>query len=94
MKEQRIIEQVEKMVESGRITEAEAAQLRATEGTLEFEAAVGAIRARHASALMETAIADGEMNQQEADEYVERLRKGEHPKGLRARLWIHRTGTQ
>lgn len=43
---------------------------------------------------METAIADGEMNQQEADEYLERLRKGEHPKGLRARLRMHRTGTQ
>ena len=43
---------------------------------------------------METAIVDGEMNQQDADEYLERLRKGEHPKGLRARLRMHRTGTQ
>ena len=94
MKEQRIIEQMDKMVESGRITEEEAAQLRATEGTADFEAAVGAVRARHAGAHVEAAIADGEMSQEEADAYLERLRSGEHPEGLRARLRMHRTGTQ
>jgi hypothetical protein len=45
MREERIIEQVDKLVASGRITEDEAAQLRASEGTPEFDAAVGAIRA-------------------------------------------------
>jgi hypothetical protein len=48
MRQDRIIEQVDKMLASGRITDEEAAQLRATEGTADFEAAVGAIRARHA----------------------------------------------
>ncbi|HVA05548.1 MAG TPA: hypothetical protein VNG12_02290 [Acidimicrobiales bacterium] len=90
MKEQRIIEQVDEMVESGRITEEEATQLRAAEGTPEFDAAVGAIRARHAGARMESAIAEGEISQEEADGYLERLRSGEHPKGLRARLAKHR----
>jgi hypothetical protein len=33
MRQERIIEQIDKMVASGRITEEEAAQLRATEGT-------------------------------------------------------------
>ena len=94
MKEERIIEQVDKMAASGRITEEEAAQLRATEGTSDFDAAVGAIRARHAGAHMEGAIAQGEMTQEEADGYLERLRSGEHPKGLRARLRMHRTSTQ
>ncbi len=90
MKEARIIEQVDKMVESGRITKDEAVRLRATEGTAEFDAVVGEIRARHAGAHMEVAIADGEMSQEEADGYLERLRSGEHPKGLRARLRMHR----
>jgi polyhydroxyalkanoate synthesis regulator phasin len=90
MRQERIIEQVDKMVRSGRITEEEAARLRATEGTADFDAAVGDIRARHAGTHMETAIADGEMSQGEADGYLQRLRDGEHPAGLRARLRKHR----
>ena len=90
MRGDRIIVQVDKMVESGRITEEEAARLRATEGTPDFDAAVGEIRARHASAHMETAIAEGEMGQEEADAYLKRLKSGEHPQGLRARLRKHR----
>jgi hypothetical protein len=39
---------------------------------------------------MESAVTDGEMSQEEADGYLERLRNGEHPKGLRARLNGHR----
>jgi len=90
MQEERIIQQVDKMLTSGRITEEEAVRLRATEGTAEFDAAVGEIRARHAGAHMEVAIADGEMSQEEADGYLKSLRNGEHPKGLRARLARHR----
>jgi polyhydroxyalkanoate synthesis regulator phasin len=90
MRPRRIIEQVDKLVKSGRITEEEAVRLRATEGTGEFDAAVGEIRARHASAHMDRAIANGEMSQEEADGYLGRLRNGEHPKGLRARLRKHR----
>ena len=54
-------------MKSARITEEEAAQLRATEGTTDFDAAVADIRARHEGAHMETAIAEGEMSQEEAD---------------------------
>jgi polyhydroxyalkanoate synthesis regulator phasin len=90
MNQERIIEQVEKMVRSGRITEEEAEQLRATEGTADFDSAVGDIRARHAEAHMEGVIAQGEMSQEEADGYLVRLRDGEHPEGLRARLRKHR----
>ena len=39
---------------------------------------------------MESAIAKGEMTQEEADGYLVRLRDGEHPEGLRARLRKHR----
>jgi polyhydroxyalkanoate synthesis regulator phasin len=90
MRQERIIKQVDKMVKSGRITEEEAAQLRATEDTPDFDAAVADIRARHAGAHMESAIAEGEMSQEEADGYLVRLRSGEHPEGLRARLRKHR----
>jgi hypothetical protein len=90
MKEQRIIGQIDKMVASGRITENEAVRLRSAEGTPEFDVAIGDIRARHAGAHMEGAIRAGEMSQEEADGYLERLRSGEHPKGLRAQLAKHR----
>jgi len=90
MKRDRVIGQLDKMVTSGRVTESEAARLRATEGTPEFDAAMGDIRARHARAQMDAAIKAGEMSQEEADAYLERLRTGEHPKGLRARLAKHR----
>jgi polyhydroxyalkanoate synthesis regulator phasin len=90
MRRERIIEQIDKMVASGRITEDEAARLRATEGAAEFDAVVGAIRSRHAGVHMESAIAGGEMSQEEADRYLASLRKGEHPKVLRTRLSQHR----
>jgi len=92
MNEQRLIGQIDKMVTSGRITEDEAVRLRAAEGTPELDAAVGEIRARHAEVHMEGAVRAGEMSQQEADGYLERLRSGEHPKDLRARLAKHRPG--
>jgi hypothetical protein len=90
MKQERIIGQIDKMVASGRITEEEAVRLRATEGTAEFDAAIADIRVRHAGAHMEGAISAREMSQEEADGYLERLREGEHPKGLRSRLAQHR----
>jgi hypothetical protein len=40
---------------------------------------------------MEAAVAQGDMSQDEADGYLERLRNGEHAKGLRARLRMHRS---
>ena len=91
MKEERILQQLDKMVASGRITEDEAADLRAAEGTEQFEQALGAIQVRHAGEHMQSAIPAGEMTQEEADAYLDRLRRGEHPKGLRARLAKHRS---
>jgi len=93
MKQERIIKQVDRMVASGRITKEEAAQLRSAECTADFQTAVGEIRARHASTHIREAVADGEMSTQEADEYVERLRRGDHPEGLRARLRLHQART-
>ena len=91
MKEERILQQVDSMVASGRITEGEAAELRATAGTPRFHAVVGAIRARHAGAHLDAAVAAGDMSQAEADADLARLRRGEHPQGLRATLRMHRS---
>lgn len=93
MKQERIITQVDRMVASGRITEEEAARLRSADGTADFQTAVGEIRARHASTHIQEAVADGEMSNQEADEYLELLRRGDHQIGLRARLRQHQART-
>ena len=90
MNEARIVEQVDKMVSSGRLTQAEAENLRATQGTPAFESALGAIRARHASVYLEAAVCAGEMTQEEAEDQAQRLLRGEHPSGLRSRLRMHK----
>ena len=54
---------------------------------------MGAVRARHAGTRVARAVAAGDMSQGEADANLERLRSGEHPEGLRARLAPDRSGT-
>jgi len=83
---ERLVESLDRMVDSGRATEAEASQLRAAAGPAQFERAVRNIRVRHAGTQLTAAVEDGKMTQDEADAYVERLKNGEHPKGLRAHL--------
>ena len=91
MKQDRILQQLDKMVASGQMTSEEADRLRKTQGTPEFEAAMLDVRLRHAGERLDSAVSEGQMSRQEADEQLERLRRGEHPKGLRARLRAHRT---
>jgi hypothetical protein len=86
------MEQLDKMVESGRITPEEAAHLRATAGTSEFDGAVAAIRARHARAHTDRAVEEGRMTEDEADGYLERVRGGEHSRDLRAHIKGRDTG--
>jgi hypothetical protein len=90
MRQDRILQQLDKMLASGRITEDEAAALRSASDPAEFDRAVGAIQARHAGVHMAAAIAAGDMTQEEVDTNLERLREGYHPEGLRARLSKHR----
>ncbi|HEX3393098.1 MAG TPA: hypothetical protein VHS52_01110 [Acidimicrobiales bacterium] len=82
----RLLARLDHMVESGRVTEDEAARLRAADGPQEIDHAVGAIRLRHAGARLDAAVADGDMSREEADGFLERLRNGEHPRGLRSDL--------
>jgi hypothetical protein len=86
MQEERIIEQLEKMVASGRITPGEAARLRAAAGTTDFDSAMGEIRARHAQVHADAAVAAGWLSREEADATLDRVRDGEHTAGLRAHI--------
>ena len=82
--EHRIIEQVDRMVASGRITEEEAGRLRAAEGSAAFEEVLAAIRARHAQGHTDAAVAEGRISPAEADGLLARVRSGEHSKELRS----------
>jgi len=88
----RLLEQLDKMVRSGRVTEQEAAALRATSSADAFEEVLQGIRVRHASARLASAVGDGSMSQGEADGFLLRLEKGEHPRSLRAHLGKLRPG--
>jgi polyhydroxyalkanoate synthesis regulator phasin len=74
------------MVEAGRITAEEAAHLRATEGTPAFEEVVARVRARHAQAHTDPAVAEGRMSQDEADHLLGRVLDGEHSTELRKQV--------
>lgn len=82
----RMMERLDAMVANGRITEDEAADLRSSEGTAAFDDVVARIRARHAQAHTDPAVADGRMSQDEADGLLERVRAGEHSAELRKQV--------
>jgi hypothetical protein len=82
----RILGALDRMVESGRITENEAQDLRAASDERDFNQAVRNIRVRHAGAQLDQAVAGGSLTRAEADHLVERLQNGEHGGSLRARL--------
>jgi DNA-binding FrmR family transcriptional regulator len=82
----RLVEGLDRMVASGRVTEEEAARLRASGVSGEFDAVVREIRVRHATPKLVAAVEGGNMTQAEADAAVEALRAGEHSGSLRARL--------
>ena len=86
MDQQRMMERLDAMVSNGRITDEEAVQLRATEGTPAFGDVVAGIRARHAQVHTEPAVADGTMSQEKADGLLERVLAGEHSTELRKQV--------
>ena len=82
----RVIEQLDRMVASGRITPEEADRLRAAAGTTEFDAVMAAIRARHAQAHTDAAVAAGTMSPEDAAAALEQVRQGDHSADLRRRI--------
>jgi hypothetical protein len=85
-RDERIMERLDAMVAAGRVTEEEAARLRATEGTDAFGPALAAVRARHAAVHTEAAVHEGRMTEGEAEAALDRVRSGEHSGELRRRI--------
>jgi hypothetical protein len=86
MEQKRVVEQLDRMVASGRISPDEASGLRAAEGTPEFDAVMATIRTRHARVHTDAAVAAGAMSPEEAEASLERVRGGDHSSELRRRL--------
>jgi hypothetical protein len=86
MEQERIIEQLDRMVASGRITPQEATCLRAAAGTPEFDAVMATIRTRHARVHTDAAVAAGTMSPEDAAASLERVRDGDHSTGLRRHI--------
>lgn len=85
-KRDRLLEHLEGMVASGRVTEPEAARLRGARDPAEFGAVLRDIRVRHAEASFEDAEGNGRVGRGEADAVLERMRRGEHSRSLRGHL--------
>jgi hypothetical protein len=81
-----LLKRLDHMVATGQVTETEAQRLRAANGPEELEAAVVEVRLRHATTKLDAAVASGRMSQSDADNNAERIRRGEHPRGLRSHL--------
>jgi hypothetical protein len=86
MNEERIVARLDALVASGRVTDEEAALLRAAEGTAQFDGVLAAIRARHAQVHTDDAVAADRMSPDEADALLGRVRAGEHSRELRAHI--------
>ena len=82
----RLMRRLDSMVASGRVTDEEAARLRAASSNDEFDEAVRGIRLRHAQTRLDTAVEGGDMTREDADGFIARLGAGEHPRSLRAHL--------
>ena len=83
---ERIIATLDRMVEKGRLTRAEADRLRAANEPSAFDTALRSVRMRHANSKLAAAIEDGSVSQQDADAILDRLGKGEHSSAIRAHL--------
>jgi len=81
----RLARSADKLLASGHITEEEASRLQAA-GADGVEAVERDIRVRHATAALNEAVQEGRMTAEEADDYLRRLRSGEHSKSLRSHL--------
>ena len=85
-KRDRVLEHLDSMVASGRVTEPEAVRLREARDPTVFGAVLRDIRVRHAEASFEAAVEDGRVGRGEADAVLERMRRGEHSRSLRGHL--------
>lgn len=80
----RVLGRLDRMVEHGHVTEAEAERLRAAGQCGELDDAIRDVRLRHAGERLSDAVSEGAVTQAEADAVLERVRQGEHPRFPRA----------
>ncbi len=85
----RILEQLDKMVGKGQMTEEEAARLRVASSDAEFDSVIRDVRARHAGQRIDAAVRSGSMSQQEGDDILAGVKRGEHSMSFRTRLRQH-----
>jgi hypothetical protein len=78
-----LLQQLDRLLASGRITSAEAVRLREATNRDEFDAAARDISVRHAQGQLDAAVEAGEMTEEEARIQLEVLRNGEHRRTLR-----------
>src|ERR1700679_4183177 len=71
--QQRVLQHLDRMVSTGRVTAAEAERLRGAADVAAFDATLAEIRARHAGPDLDAAVTDGQLTQPEADELLDRL---------------------
>lgn len=82
----RLFGRLEKMVAAGRITDEEAARLRAAAESGDLDAEVGRIRRGHVHAKVEAAVEEGSLTAAEAEKVLEQVENGAHPRVLRTLL--------
>ena len=83
---ERVVEQADKMVASGRFTAEEAQRLKAARDTGGAQRVLWDIRARHARERLDVAVAEGAMTREEAEDILRRVQGGEHSRRLRSHL--------
>ena len=81
-----LIRSIHTLLESGQVTAEEAAALKARVHDGNHDEVVVAIRVKHADAALSAAVSNGSMTREDADDYLRRLRAGEHSSSLRADL--------
>jgi hypothetical protein len=80
---EQLVARIEKMLAAGRITEDEAARVRAAEtGTIDD--VVREIQLRHAREWRAAAVAEGRVSERDAAEALDRLERGDDPDAIRA----------
>jgi len=82
----RLVGRLDRMVESGHLTQNEAQRLRMAAEPRDFNHVVRDIRTRHAGRKLDAMVADGSLKRSDAVRFLDRLRAGEHPRSIRAHL--------
>ena len=91
----RFVERLPQMVEAGRVTEEEAAEVRSAAESGVPDGVAQVMRLKHGRQRIEEALRDGVVNQEEADALLQRLESGESPQfSSRSSAWRRPSATR